>query len=138
VASEAPLSAWRGEWGGADPAGAYRRFLAAGLRAAPPWPFREAFGGWAPGSDRFVARPRGLAGAVRSDPPAPEARRLAGPDPKAIFEAVRAHDGLDPTELARRGDPHLARAAAAWLCRRNCEVPLHELAPRLGCPGLTA
>ncbi|HKM53750.1 MAG TPA: hypothetical protein VJY33_10090 [Isosphaeraceae bacterium] len=43
-----------------------------------------------------------------------------------------SHYSLDRPALARRGDPHIARAVAAWLCRRHCEVPLHELSPRLG------
>jgi len=47
---------------------------------------------------------------------------------EAIFEAVCSPCGLDRSALARRGDPHIARALAAWLC----EVPLHELSPRLG------
>ena len=42
------------------------------------------------------------------------------------------HYGVDRTALARRGDPHIARAAAAWLCRRHTEAPLRELAPLLG------
>jgi len=132
VAHDVLLSAWRGEHGGSDPARAYRRFVEAGLRNPPPSPFREAFGGWVLGSERFLARLRELAGPVASDPPVPEARQLAGRDPEAIFEAVCGHYSLDRSALARRGDPHIARAVAAWLCRRHCEVPLHELSPRLG------
>jgi len=40
--------------------------------------------------------------------------------------------GLDPAVLSRRGDAHIARAVAAWLCRRHTEAPLRELAARLG------
>ncbi|HKM53749.1 MAG TPA: hypothetical protein VJY33_10085 [Isosphaeraceae bacterium] len=78
VAHDVLLSAWRGEHGGSDPARAYRRFVEAGLRNPPPSPFREAFGGWVLGSERFLARLRELAGPVASDPPVPEARQLAG------------------------------------------------------------
>jgi putative transposase len=130
VAHDALLAAWRGEHGGADPAAAYRRFTEAGL--TEPSPFREAFGGWALGSARFVDRLRSLAGPVTADPPAPEARRLAGLDPDAICTAVAAYYRLDPSALARRHDPHIARAVAAWLCRRHTEAPLRELAARLG------
>ena len=94
-------------------------------------PFREAFGGWVLGSDRYLARLREVAGSVRSDPPPPEARQLAGLDPEAILEAVSEHYGLHLSDLAHWGDPHIARAIAAWLCRRHCEVPLYELAPSL-------
>ena len=34
--------------------------------------------------------------------------------------------------MAHRGDPHIARAVAARLCRRHSEDPLRELAPWLG------
>ena len=34
--------------------------------------------------------------------------------------------------MSRRHDPHLARAVAAWLCRRHTEVSLRELAVWLG------
>src|SRR5271157_2121504 len=132
VALEALLSAWRGEHGGTDSARAYRRFVEAGLRSPPPSPFREAFGGWVLGSERFFARLRELAGPVLSDPPLPGARQLAARDPEAILEAVCDHFGLVRSALARRGDPHIARAAAAWHCRQHCEIALHELAPMLG------
>ena len=39
---------------------------------------------------------------------------------------------LGPIGTGQRGDPHIARAVAAWLCRRHSEVPLRELAPQLG------
>ena len=84
------------------------------------------------GSERFVARLRELAGPVLSDPPLPGARQLAARDPEAILEAVCDHFGLVGSALTRRGDPHIARAAAAWLCRQHCEIALHELAPMLG------
>ncbi len=84
------------------------------------------------GSERFLGRLRELAGPVVCDPPAPEARQFAKRDAEAIFRAVSEHDGLDRSALGQRGDPHIARAVAAWLCRRHSEVPLRELAPRLG------
>jgi len=59
-------------------------------------------------------------------------RLFAGRDAEAIFSAVSEHYGLDRSALAHRGDPHIARAVAAWLCRRHSEDPLRELAPRLG------
>ena len=39
---------------------------------------------------------------------------------------------LEATALSRRHDPHLARAVAAWLCRRHTEASLRELAEWLG------
>jgi chromosomal replication initiation ATPase DnaA len=49
-----------------------------------------------------------------------------------ICTAVVDYYGLDPSALLRRHDPHLARAVAAWLCRRHTEAPLRELTVRLG------
>jgi chromosomal replication initiation ATPase DnaA len=95
-------------------------------------PLRQAFGGWILGSKRFVARLRNLAGAVRSNPPVPEARHLAGLDPKRIIAAVAEFYGLEGVWFSRRGDSHLARAVAAWLCRRETEASLRQLADRLG------
>src|SRR5208282_5096226 len=56
-------------------------------------------------------------------------RLFAGRDAEAIFSAVSEHYGLDRSALAHRGDLHIARAVAAWLCRRHSEDPLRELRP---------
>jgi hypothetical protein len=132
VRYEALLAAWRGERGGHDAVGAYRQFVEAGLSDPPSSPFRETFGGWVLGSDRFVEHLRGLAGPVVADPPAPEARQLAGLDAGTVCAEVAGYFGLEASALSRRHDPHIARAVAAWLCRRYTEAPLRELAVRLG------
>ncbi len=67
-----------------------------------------------------------------TNPPAPEARQLAGLDPKRIFAAVADFYGLDSASLSRRHDPHIARPVAAWLCRRHSEVSLRQLTEWLG------
>jgi hypothetical protein len=103
-----------------------------GLDDPPTSPFRDAFGGWVLGSERFLARLRSLASSLQSNPPVAEARQLCGLDPKRIFDAVKSFYGLDETALLRRHDPHVARAVAAWLCRRHTEASLRELAPSLG------
>jgi REP element-mobilizing transposase RayT len=132
VAHDELLEAWQGGHGGRDPRRAYIRFVESGLADPPPPPFREAFGGWILGSERFVARLRRLAGAVRSNPPSAEARQLAGLDPKRIIAAVAEFYGLEASSLSRRGDPHLARPVAAWLCRRHTAASLRQLAASLG------
>ncbi len=126
------LKARRGEFGGDDPARDYRRFVEAGLIEPPPSPFRAAFDGWALGSQGFVERLKTLAGPEKSDPPRPEARRLSGLAPDRVLAAVAEFYGLEPDSLRRRGDGHVARAVAAWLCRRHTEATLRELAPLLG------
>jgi hypothetical protein len=98
----------------------------------PAAPFREAFGGWILGSPRFIDELRTREGLVVSNPPAPEAVQLAGLDPDRICAEVARFYGLDRACLSRRYDPHLARAVAAWLCRRYTQAPHRELAERLG------
>ena len=55
-----------GATGREDAAGAYRRYVEAGLADPPESPFRETFGGWVLGSRGFVERLRALA--VRRPP----------------------------------------------------------------------
>jgi hypothetical protein len=126
------LAAWGGEWGGEDAVSAYRGFVEAGLSDSPGSPFRETFGGWVLGSSTFVDRLRALAGSAASDPPAREARHLAGRDAGAVVAAVAEHYALDPGALRRCHDRHIARAMAAWLCRCHTVAPLSEIAGRLG------
>jgi REP element-mobilizing transposase RayT len=132
VRHEALLAAWRGEWGGKDAARAYRGYVEAGVADPPGSPFRETFGGWVLGSSGFVDRLRTLVGAVASDPPLREARQLACQEVEAVLAAVTAYYGLDAGALRRRHDRHIARAMAAWLCRRHTEATLGALAGRLG------
>src|SRR5271155_625143 len=132
VAHDELLAAWQGDQGGRDGRLAYARFVERGLDDPPTSPFRDAFGGWVLGSERFLARLRTLASSIQSHPPTAEARQLSGLDPKRIFAAVTSFYGLDDAALSRRHDPHVARAVAAWLCRRHTEASLRELAASLG------
>jgi hypothetical protein len=132
VAHDELLTAWQGDQGGRDARSAYVGFVERGLDTPPPPPFRDAFGGWVLGPERFLARLRSLASSIQSDPPVAEARQLTGLDPKRIFAAVRSFYGLDEAALSRRRDPHVGRAVAAWLCRRHTEASLRELAVSLG------
>jgi putative transposase len=131
VAYDRLLAAWQGDHG-KSVATAYVRFVEAGLSTPPASPFREAFGGWILGSERFLDQLRSRVGLVSTNPPLPEARQLAGLDPDRIMAAVAGFYGVDATLLSRRHDPHLARAVAAWLCRRHTTAPLRLLAERLG------
>jgi chromosomal replication initiation ATPase DnaA len=69
---------------------------------------------------------------IVSKSPVAEAPHLAGLDPKRIFAAVVDFYELDDGSLSRRLDPLVARAVAAWLCRRHTEATLRELATWLG------
>jgi putative transposase len=132
VAHDELLAARQGDHGGRNARQAYRRFVERGVDDPPTSPFRDAFGGWVLGSERFLARLRSLASSIQTNPPVAEARQLAGLDPRRIFAAVRSFYGLDDDALSRRYDPHVARAVAAWLCRRHTEASLRELAASLG------
>jgi len=132
VAHETLLAAWRGELGGADPVTAYRRFVEAGLSQPPLSPFREAFGGWVLGSDRFVARLRALAGPLGPEPSTAAARHLSGQSVEAICAGVAAHYGLESSDWMRLRAEVEPRSVAAWLCRRYTEAPLRELAGQFG------
>jgi hypothetical protein len=67
-------------------------------------------------------------GRVSGEAPIPEARRLASLDPKRILAAVVDFYEVEPALLAKRHDPHRARAAAPWVCRRHTEATVVELA----------
>jgi hypothetical protein len=101
-------------------------------------PFREGFGGWVLGSDRFVARLRALAGPLGPEPSTAEARHLAGQSVEAICAGVAAHYGLESSDWMRLRAGVEPRSVAAWLCRRYTEAPLRELAGRLVCPARAA
>jgi hypothetical protein len=135
VAREALLAAWKGEFGGQDPARAHWRFVASGVRQPPESRFREAFGGWVLGSRQFLDRLRDIAStsaSASSDPPAPESRHLSPVEAEAIFRAVADFYRVERSSLSRRHDCQRAREAAAWLVRRHTEMPLRERAALLG------
>jgi putative transposase len=126
------LASWGGEFGGSDPAGAYRRYVTAGLAEPPASPWSEAHHGWALGSPEFLARLRDL---VREDPPRElrrEAREVRGVDLPRICEVVCRAYGIEPTQLGSRGSRQEARAALANLARRHTAVTNAELAKLLG------
>jgi hypothetical protein len=102
------------------------------LATALPSPIREAFDEWILGSTAFVAQLRRLAGPVVAGAPLPDANPLAALKANELCDAVVRHYRLEPEHLVRRGDSHLARAVAVWLCRRHTEDPLRALAARFG------
>jgi putative transposase len=132
VRYETLLAAWRGDWGGNDAAGAYRGYVEAGLTDPPASPFRETFGGWVLGSSGFVERLRALVGGVSFDSPLREALQLTRLDAGTVLAAVSEYYELEAGALSRRHARHIARAMAAWLCRRHTLATLSEIAAGLG------
>jgi putative transposase len=132
VASDELLASWEGEFGGSDPAGAYRRYVTAGLEEPPPSPWSEARQGWILGSPEFVAR---LGELVRGAPPRVprrESRLIQGVELKRVCEVVCRAYQVELSELSRRGSRQEARAALAYLARQHTEATHGELAELLG------
>jgi len=117
---------------GPDPAGAYRRYVTAGLSEPPESPWKEAYHGWILGSGAFIDRVRAM---VRGEPRRErrrESRLIQGPTLSRVSEVVCALYEVDRAELRRRGSPHPARAALAYLARRRTAATNAELAAVLG------
>ena len=55
-----------------------------------------------------------------------------GFDLRDSIPAVAEFYRLEGSWLSRRGNPHIARPVAAWLCRRHAEASLRQLAVALG------
>jgi REP element-mobilizing transposase RayT len=132
VASDELLASWGGEFGGSDPAGAYRRYVTAGLAEPPSPPWSEAHHGWVLGSVDFVAR---LGELVRGDPPREvrrESRLIQGVELDRVCEVVCRVYQVESWELSRRGSRHEVRAALAYLAREHTAATHGELAELLG------
>jgi len=132
VAYDELLASWDGEFGGSDPARAYRRYVTAGLSEPPESPWREAYHGWILGSRAFVNR---VGAMVRGEPRRErrrEARLVQGVPLAPVCVVVCASYGIEPSELSHRGSRHPARAALAYLARRCTVATNAELSPVLG------
>ncbi len=126
------LASWSGAFGGPDPAGAYRRYVTAGMSEPPESPWKEAYLGWILGSGGFVDRVRAM---VRREPRRErrrESRLILGLPLSRISEVVCAHYEIDRSELSRRGSRDPARAALAYLARSRTAATNAELAAMLG------
>jgi REP element-mobilizing transposase RayT len=132
VAYDEVLASWAGGFGGSDPAGAYRRYVNAGLSEPPESPWAEAHHGWILGSRAFLDRVRAM---VRGEPPRErrrESRMIQGHPLSHVSEVVCGFYGIDRAELSRRGTRHPARAALAYVARRRTVATNAELARVLG------
>jgi chromosomal replication initiation ATPase DnaA len=54
------------------------------------------------------------------------------PVPQRVLAAVAEFYDDAPAMLAKPHDPHIARAVAAWLCRRDTDSTLSELGDPIG------
>jgi len=125
VAYDELLASWGGAFGGPDPAGAYRRYVTAGLSEPSESPWKEAYHGWILGSGAFIDRVRAM---VRGEPRRQrrrESRLIQGPTLSQVSEVDRA-------ELRRRVSRHPAPALLAYLARSRTAATNAELAAMLG------
>ena len=132
VAYDELLASWSGAFGGADPAGDYRRYVTAGLAEPPASPWKEAYHGWILGSEAFIDRVRAM---VRTNPGREqrrESRLIRGVTLSRVIEVVCASYEIDRSELRRRGSRHPARAALAYLARSFTTVANVGLVEELG------
>ena len=132
VAYDELLASWDGEFGGSDPARAYRRYVTAGLAEPPESPWRDAYQGWVLGSGTFVDRVRAMVQGQSRRERRRESRLLEGLPLERVCEAVCSSYGIPRAELSRRGSRHPARAALAYVARRQTTATHAELMGLLG------
>jgi hypothetical protein len=126
------LASWGGAFGGPDPAGAYRRYVTAGMSEPPESPWKEAYHGWILGSGAVIDRVRAM---LRGEPRRErrrESRLIEGPTLSRVSEVVCTSYEVNRAELRRRGSRHPARAGLAYLARSRTAATNAELAAVLG------
>jgi putative transposase len=126
------LASWTGAFGGSDPAGAYRRYVTAGLSEPPESPWKEAYHGWVLGSEAFIDRVKAM---VRGEPRRErrrESRLMLSVPLSRIIEILCASYEIEPPELSQRGSRDPARAALAYLARSHTLATNADLAAVLG------
>lgn len=132
IAYDGTLEAIQAEYGGQDPARAYRRFVEAGIKDKPDNPFAVALEGWLLGSQEFLARIK----AKLVDPSQPDqvrqARRLRSPSPTGVIDAVADYFDVSVEQYQERRSAAAGRDLAAYLAHRQTTATLRELAPHFG------
>jgi hypothetical protein len=112
----------------------YARFVRAGIDEPPPSPLAGALGGLLVGSERFVAKMRGLLRERPDDRAVPQLAPLKPrPSLATIREVASVHFGCDANvwQPGRRVDD-AGRAVAAYLARRRFGYRAGEIAEWLG------
>jgi REP element-mobilizing transposase RayT len=133
VAYDELLASWDGALGGgSDPARAYRRFVTAGLTERSESPWKHAHHGWILGSAAFAERIGAMVRNASRRQRRRESRLLSGHSLARVCDVVCASYGVERAELSRRGSPHTARAALAYLARRRTAATNSDLMVVLG------
>ena len=100
----------RAIFGGSNPAGAYRRFVTAGLTEPPESPWKQAHHGWILGSAAFADRVGAMVRGEARRECRRESRLVRGHSLARVCDLVCASYGIERSDLRRRGSPHPARA----------------------------
>ncbi len=132
VAYDELLAPWDGAFGGSDPAGAYRRYVAAGIAEPPESPWKEAYNGWILGSEAFLNRVKAIVGAQPGRERRRESRLVEGTTLPRVIDVLCEYYDIERAELGRRGSGLLARAALAYVARARTAATNAELALILG------
>jgi len=132
VAYDTTYAAWQGEFGGKDPAGAYRRFVVAGMANPPTNPLLESWEGWLLGSEAFLKQIKTKLTESRHVDQLPQARQLAAVDPTSLIQSVADYFGENVELYRLRRSPAAGRDLAAYLAHRRTTATLRELAETFG------
>jgi hypothetical protein len=132
VAHDLLLAAWQSKSGGSDPAAAYRKYVEQGLANPPENPFSQAAHGFLLGGQTFVDKIRQEINLPRFADEVPRARLLQSVELDSVFTTVASYYMVDQEIFSKRGNPHRARAVAAWLARRLTAATLRKLSIPLG------
>ncbi len=126
------MASWDGAFGGSDPAGAYRRYVAAGIAEPPESPWKQAYNGWILGSEAFLNRVKAIVDGEPGRERRRESRLIQGITLPRVIDVVCEYDDIERVEVGRRGSGLLARAALAYVARARTAATNAELALILG------
>jgi REP element-mobilizing transposase RayT len=132
IAYDTLLSAVPSEFGGMDPASAYRRYVTSSLSEPVASPLGSAWRGLVVGSEPFVRQVKARLAASPSTAHGIPPKQLSLLDRQQVYEAVLEHYGRPPEALSQRGARDRCRGVAAYLARRLTGTTLRELANDLG------
>ena len=132
VAYPTLLSAWTGEFGGAKPSTAYRRFVSDGLGQRLENPLSTALEEWVIGSKAFLRRMLRLAEKQDSTKQGRLIRRTQAFSIEEIMELVADEHQVDRAQYVGFRSSAPGREMAALICRRFTSSTLAELSTAFG------
>jgi len=123
--------AWKGEYGGNEPARAYRQYVKAGMHSVDN-PFSNALRDWVLGSEDFMKRMIALAESQNDVKHRRTSRRLKAIGCDQILSVVAKYHEVDPQEYVGYRSGAAGREMAAYLCRQWTGLSLAKLSVVFG------